>query len=165
MIKIIVALLLSLSIGVFTASETGLVSIERVKMLKAKREKKKWAIRLHRFLDAPERFFSTILVCENFIIVVASTLYAGFFIDLLGGNGIVISTITLSLFSLFFGQFVPKSIALAHPVNTMSALSNVIYYIEIFTYPIVWFYALIAKHIARIFKGGTEPQFFPEARR
>jgi putative hemolysin len=157
MIKIIVALLLSLSIGVFTASETGLVSIERVKMLKAKREKKKWAIRLHRFLDAPERFFSTILVCENFIIVVASTLYAGFFIDLLGGNGIVISTITLSLFSLFFGQFVPKSIALAHPVNTMSALSNVIYYIEIFTYPIVWFYALIAKHIARIFKGGTEP--------
>jgi Mg2+/Co2+ transporter CorB len=53
MINVVVALLLSLSIGIFTASETGLVSIERVKLLKAKREKKKWAVRLHKFIDTP----------------------------------------------------------------------------------------------------------------
>jgi putative hemolysin len=89
--------------------------------------------------------------------VVASTLYAEFFIDLLGGKGIIVSTITLSLFSLFFGQFIPKSIALSHPVSTMTAFSNIIYYIELFAYPVVWLYAFIAKYIALIFKGTTEP--------
>jgi putative hemolysin len=157
MIGFIIPLLLSISIGVFTASETGLVSIEKIKILKAKREKKKWAIRFYKFLEAPERFFSTILVCENFIIVVASTLYAGFFVNLLGENGVVISTITLSLFSLFFGQFVPKSIALAHPARTMAALSGMIYYVEIIAYPVVWLYANLAKYVALLFKSGTKP--------
>ena len=157
MIEVIIPLLLSISTGIFTASETGLVSIEKIKILKAKREKKKWAIRLYRFLETPERFFSTILVCENFMIVVASTLYAEFFVKLMGENGIIVATITLSLFSMFFGQFVPKSIALAHPMSTMSVLSNVIYYIEIFTYPVVWLYASIAKLLAALFRSGTKP--------
>lgn len=157
MMELIIPLLLSISIGLFTASETGLVSIEKIKILKAKREKKRWAMRLYRFLEAPERFFSTILVCENFIIVVASTLYAGFFVSRMGENGIIVSTITLSLFSLFFGQFVPKSIALAHPVKTMSTLSNAIYYIEIFTYPVVWLYANAAKYLAALFRSRTKP--------
>ncbi|UCF70421.1 MAG: DUF21 domain-containing protein [candidate division WOR-3 bacterium] len=148
----IIPLILSISIGIFTASETGLVSIEKIKILKAKREKKRWAMRLDNFIASPERFFSTILVCENFIIVIASTLYARFFVNMMGGNGIIVSTVTLSLFSLFFGQFIPKSIALVHPVSTMATLSSTIYYIEIVTYPIVWLYATVAKIIALLFR-------------
>jgi putative hemolysin len=154
MIGFIIPLILSISIGIFTASETGLVSIEKIKILKAKRDKKKWAMRLDNFIAYPERFFSTILVCENFIIVVASTLYARFFVDMMGDNGIIISTVTLSLFSLFLGQFIPKSIALAHPVSTMAALSSTIYYVEVVTYPVVWLYANIAKYIALLFRSG-----------
>ncbi len=152
MIDIILPLILSISIGIFTASETGLVSIEKIVILKAKREKKRWALRLNNFIAHPERFFSTILVCENFIIVVASTLYARFFVDIMGDNGIIVSTVTLSLFSLFFGQFIPKSVALSRPGRTMAMLSSVIYYIEIVTYPIVWFYAIIARYIAILFR-------------
>ena len=157
MIDLLIPLLLSISIGIFTASETGLVSIEKIKIVKAKREKKKWAIRSDKFFRAPERFFSTILVCENFIIVVASTLYARFFVAQMGDNGIIVSTITLSLFSLFFGQFVPKSIALSHPVSTMTVFSSAIYYIEIVTYPIVWLYANVAGYLASFFRKGGEP--------
>ncbi|UCG30814.1 MAG: DUF21 domain-containing protein [candidate division WOR-3 bacterium] len=156
MIYFIIPLILSISIGIFTASETGLVSIEKIKILRAKREEKRWALRLDDFIAHPERFFSTILVCENFIIVIASTLYARFFVDLMGDNGIIVSTVTLSLFSLFFGQFIPKSIALSHPVETMSALSNTIYYIEFLTYPVVWLYASIAKYIAVLFRSTSE---------
>jgi CBS domain containing-hemolysin-like protein len=156
LIDLILPLILSISNGIFTASETGLVSIERIKILKAKWEKKKWALRVEKFIARPERFFSTILVCENFIIVVASTLYARFFVDLMGNNGIVVSAVTLSLFSMFFGQFIPKSIALSHPVSTMTTLSGVVYYIEIVTYPVVWLYANIAKFIAAIFRSTGE---------
>jgi CBS domain containing-hemolysin-like protein len=158
MIDFILPLVLAISIGFLTAAETGLVSIEKIKVLKAKREKKKWAIRLDKFLRAPERFFSTILVCENFIIVMAATLFARFFVHVMGDNGIIISTVTFSLFSLLFGQFIPKSIALSHPLETMSTLSNIIYYIEIVTYPVVWAYASIAKQVALVFKSSAKTQ-------
>lgn len=157
MIDLIVPLILAISIGVFTASETGLVSIDKMKLLRARREKKTWAIRLDKFITHPERFFSTINFCENFIIVAASTLFTRFFVDRIGDNGVIVSTVTLSLFALFYGQFIPKSIALVHPVKTMAALSGIIYYIGIATYPVVWFYAIAARYIARLFGGESKP--------
>jgi len=156
MIYLLLPLLLILCQGFFTASETGLVSIEKMRVLKAKREKKVWAIRMSNFLETPERFFSTVNVAENFILVVASTLFAKFFIDWLGDNGTIFSTISLALFALVFGQFIPKSIALSNPEETMSFLSGLIYYVEIIIYPIVYFYAQISKGIARLFKSETK---------
>lgn len=156
MIFLIIPILLIILQGIFTASETGLVSIENIKVLKAKKENKSWGIRVSNFLSAPERFFSTILVCENFILVVASTLFAKFFIEYLGRNGVFFSTFILSLLSVTFGQFIPKSIALSNPDRIMSILSGLIYYIENITYPVVYFYANISKKFARLFKSTTE---------
>jgi len=142
--------------GIFTASETGLISLENITVLKAKRENKKWAILVSYFLSRPEHFFSTILVCENFILVVASTLFAKFFIEHFGNNSVVFSTIILSLFSLTIGLFIPKSIALSRPSMVMKYLSIVIYYIEIITYPIIYFYATISKAVAYLFRSDTK---------
>jgi putative hemolysin len=38
----------------------------------------------------------------------------------------------------------------------MTALSGVIYYIEIVIYPVVWFYEQLARLVAALFKSGTE---------
>jgi putative hemolysin len=158
MIYFIIPLLLVILQGVFAASETGLISLEKTHVLKAKREKKLWAIRVSYFLKRPARFFSTILVSENFIIVIASTLFAKFFIDQVGDNGAIISTIVLSLFTLTVGLFVPKSIALSYPGRVMSYLANPIFYNEIITYPIVSLYAFISKGLAYLLriKTGTD---------
>jgi putative hemolysin len=155
MIFMIIPLILITIEGLFTASETGLLSIENIKVLKAKREKKKWAIRVSNFLAAPEQFFSTVLVCENFILVIASTLFTKFFIEQIGGSGAFYATLILTVFSLIIGQFIPKSIALANPEKIMGLLSTLIYYIEYIAYPVVYFYAKISKGIASIFGGKT----------
>ncbi len=156
MLLLIIPLLLIILQGIFTASETGLISIENIRILKAKRENKRWAILLSNFISRPEHFFSTILVCENFILVVASTIFAKFFIENFGSHSIIFSTIILSLFSLTFGLFIPKSIALSYPSTVMSYLSSIIYYLEIITYPVVYFFANISKALARIIKSDTE---------
>ncbi len=156
MLLIIIPLLLIILQGIFTASETGLISIENIKILKAKKEKKDWAMRVSNFLTQPERFFSTILVCENFILVVASTLFAKFFIEHFGDRGVIFSTVILSLFSLTVGLFIPKSIALSFPGKVMSHLSGIIYYLEIIAYPVIYFYAGISRNIARLFTTDTE---------
>jgi len=156
MLLLVIPLVLIILEGIFTASETGLVSIENIRVLGAVREKKRWAERTKNFLNKPERFFSTILVCENSILVIAATLFAKFFIDLLGEHGAFVSTCILTFVSVIIGQFVPKSFALSHPTRTMSFVSNPIYYIEIITYPIVSMYAYMSRALAGLFKSETE---------
>lgn len=158
MMLIIIPLILIVLSGLFSASETGLVGIENVTVLKAYREKKRWASRAREFLKKPERFFSTILVCENAIIVVASTLFATYCIRHFGDNGVIISTVVLSLISLAIGQYIPKSIALSDPHRTLSLLSEPIYIIEKATNPVVSFYAAVAKAIAGLFTRGGRPE-------
>lgn len=147
----IIPLILVLIEGIFAASETGLVSMENMKVAAATKEKKRWGKRATVFLARPERFFSTILVYENFIIVVASTLFAHFFIHYFGNRGAAISTILLSMFSLVFGLYIPKSLALSRPQTIMKSLSDLIYYLEMLAYPIISFYAFIARGIALLF--------------
>ena len=156
MLLLIIPLVLIILEGIFTASETGLVSIENIKVLGAVKEKKRWAERTKYFLAKPERFFSTILVCENIILVIAATLFAKFFIELIGENGAFVSTCIITFVSVTVGQFVPKSFALSNPIRTMSVLSDTIYYIEVITYPIVSLYAHISWALARLFRSATE---------
>ena len=111
---ILIPLILIVLEGIFAASETGLVSIEYIRVRQAKREKQSWAQIVSNFLARPERFFSTILVCENFILVVSSTLFAKFFIDWLGPSGAIFATLLLAIVSLAVGQFIPKSIAFSY---------------------------------------------------
>lgn len=156
MIYLILPLLLIIGAGVFSASETGFISINRLRVLKAKREKKLWAIRMSNFFAAPEQFFSTILFWDNFILVIASTLFAKFFIENLGDNGVIFSTVLLSLFSLTVGQFIPKSIALANPEKVMVFFSGIIHYVGIISYPVVYFFAVLSKGISYILQGETK---------
>ena len=156
MVLIIIPIILVCIEGIFSASETGLVSIEYIRIQHAKRERQSWAKTVSGFLSKPERFFSTILVCENLILVVSSTLFAKFFIDWLGNSGAVYATVILAIISLVIGQFIPKSIALSRPERTMRALSRTIRIIEIITYPLVNVYALFARGFARIFTQGSQ---------
>ncbi|MBN2621149.1 DUF21 domain-containing protein [candidate division WOR-3 bacterium] len=152
---IVIPLLLIFIEGIFTASETGLVSIEYIRIKHAKKEKQSWAHTLSLFLARPERFFSTILVSENLILVVSSTLFAKYFIEWLGNSGAIIATILLAVISLVIGQFIPKMIALSRPEGTMRILGRIVYIIEIIMYPLVSLYAWVAKGLARLFTHGT----------
>lgn len=156
MLLLIIPIVLIILEGIFTASETGLVSIENIKVLRAVKEKKRWAEHTNNFLAKPERFFSTILVCENIILVIAATLFAKFFIELIGEQGAFVSTCIITLVSVTIGQFIPKSFALSNPTRTMSILSNIIYYIEVIMYPIVSLYAQLSRTLAYLFRSATE---------
>lgn len=151
---IIIPIVLICFEGIFTASETGLVSVEYIRIQHAKKEKQSWAQIVSLFLARPERFFSTINVCENLILVISSTFFAKFFIDWLGSSGAIYATVILAIVSLVIGQFIPKSIALARPEGTMRLLSRLIHIIEIITYPLVNIYALAAKILSKALTRG-----------
>jgi len=157
MVNLILPLILIILQGLFNAGETGVMSIERTLLRRAKYEKKLWAIRTHNLLSAPERFFVMINLCDDLLLVIASTIFAQFFIEHFSNETIIFSTIILSLFSLVFGQFIPKSMALSNPEKAMVLLSEPLYFIEIFTLPIIYLFSIISKGIAHLFSSQTKP--------
>jgi putative hemolysin len=150
MIIFIIPFVLIMLQGLFTATETAVMSIERSKLGRAQLEKKHWAARTRGFLDKPERFFSTILICEDLLLVVASTFFAQFFIIRWGSNWVILSTVILSLFSLVIGQYIPKAIALTIPETVLAILSDLIYALELALTPVVSVFSAIARGIGLI---------------
>ena len=157
MIFLLLPLILIIIQGIFAASETALISLEPSKIIHARKENRKWSHRVDRFLKHPERFFSTILISENVIIVISSTMFAKFFADRFGSSSLIYSTVILSVLSLTFGLFIPKSLALSNPTAVMRVLSEFLFYLEFVIAPVGILYTGIARIITRIFKAEASP--------
>ncbi len=156
MVLVIASLFIILLIGIFTATETAFLCIEKTRVFYFADKKRTWAIITKRFIDKTAEFFSTILICEDFLIVVASNLFALFFIKNFGKGWLFLSTVILSLFSLIFGQLIPKSIALVYPEKTLHITSRVVWFFNILLSPIVALFAGISQGIAGLFRNRTK---------
>lgn len=150
--SVVLALVLISLQSVFTAVETAALTIERSALARARREQRTWARRATKILAAPERFFATILVCEDYLLVIASTLLAQCLVPIFGSNSILLATLALSLYSLFAAQYLPKSFALQHPERGLQVLITPVYVIEFLLAPVVAVYAGLARIIASLFR-------------
>lgn len=150
------SLFIILVMGIFTASETAFLCVDKTRVFYSAEQNKRWAVITKRFVNNPAEFFSTILVCEDFLIVIASNLLALFFIRNFGENWVCLSTIILSLFSLIFGQLIPKSIALNYPEKTLHLTTGIIWFFRVLLIPIVALFAGITQGIAGLFKNQSK---------
>jgi CBS domain containing-hemolysin-like protein len=142
--------------AIFTASETAFLCIDKAKVLYLAEERNMWSIITKKFFERPAQFFSTILVCEDFLIVVASNLAALYFIRNHGERWVFLSTISLSIISLIFGQLIPKSIALLYPEKTLRVTARIIFLLRVLLTPIVGLFTGISEGIAGLFRSGSE---------
>ena len=125
--QIMILILLTLVNAFFSCAEMAMVSVNKNRIKRLMEEGKKNAKLVHRFLEEPTKFLSTIQV--------AITL-AGFFSSATAATGLshplgqwlvkmnvpygkqmslIIVTLILSYFTLVFGELVPKKIALQKP--------------------------------------------------
>ena len=97
--------------GFFSGIETGLISINRLKLEKDARNSKKKKQVLN-FLENPDRMFGTILFGNNISIVIISSLSIYIFNSLKKANSITeeILTLTLAGLILVFAEIIPKAI-------------------------------------------------------
>lgn len=129
LLDLAVILLLVMLNAVFVAAEIALVSIRPSRVEQLVDEGRGGARRVRRLTADPGRFLAVIQLAITFIGFLASA-FAGVSLaaslaDLLAAAGLgrgpasaiglLVVTILLSLFTIVFGELVPKSLALAHP--------------------------------------------------
>ncbi len=165
-IELGIILLLVLLNGVFVAAEIALVSLRPSRVEQLVEEGRRGAVRVRRLTSDPGRFLAVIQLGITFIGFLASAFAGvslaiglrGFLVSaagleegLAGVLGLVIVTILLSLFTIVFGELVPKTLALAHPERFALSLARPVDFLGKILRPVVWLLTAATRTISRAF--------------
>ena len=157
----ILATLLVIS-AFFSGSETALMTLNRYRLQHLVKKKHRGAVKTYELLKRPDRLLGLILLGNNFVNILASSLATVIAIRIGGDEAIAPATALLTIVVLIFSEVTPKTLGAIKP-EMLAFLSAWIYIplLKIF-YPIVCTVNLISGLILRIFginakKGKTEP--------
>ncbi|TAL01050.1 MAG: HlyC/CorC family transporter [Rhodospirillaceae bacterium] len=118
---VITALVIVLLIGCtafFSAAETAMTATSRSLMFQLEQDGDSRAATVNRLLKRRERLISTILLGNTLLNILASALATSAMIEAFGDRGIAYATGLMTLLVLFYGEILPKTMALLNPAST-----------------------------------------------
>ncbi|MEJ2178847.1 MAG: HlyC/CorC family transporter [Gammaproteobacteria bacterium] len=140
----------------FSGSETGLVSLNRYRLRHLKKENHHGAQRASRLLEKPDRLIGLILLGNNFVNILASSITTIIALRLWGEAGIAIAAGILTLIILVFAEVAPKTLAVLHPERIAFPATLILAPLLKLLYPIVWFVNTIANGVLKLL--GVSPE-------
>ncbi len=152
--------------GIFSATEIALVTLRRSRIQQMIDDGNRAAIRVQRLKANPGRFLAVIQVGINFLGFLASAFAAVSLVDgaadffrqfgpianAASGIALVVVTILLTLFTIVFGELVPKQIGLAHAERVAIATSRLMEFLGSVFGPLVGALTLVTRYISRLFR-------------
>lgn len=159
---IVVCLVLSAS---FSATDMAFSSVSTSRLNKEAKEGKRSAKRALKLAKDYDKTIATILFGNDFVNVLASSLNALLFIDILKGTNVenfaeTIGSIILLFALLLFGEITPKAIAKIHSFSLTKFFSAYVTFLSYLFFPIVWPSNKFAEFVSSPFldKAGKEKQ-------
>ncbi|KAF5076161.1 hypothetical protein DSECCO2_163660 [anaerobic digester metagenome] len=138
----------------FSASETALTSLSRIRLRNMVEEKVKNADKISRLLDDPNRLLSSILVGNNLVNNGASALTTALAIQLFhgdAGSGATVATAFITVVILIFGEITPKTIAAQQAEKTALVVINIIAAVVFVLRPVVLVLSAVTSSLIRLF--------------
>ena len=155
---IILVILLCLS-AFFSATETALTGANRIRLKnQAEGGDKKAALAL-KLIGNYDSALSTLLIANNIVNILASSLTTVFFIELLGANAVGVATAVTTVAVIIFGEVLPKSFANENAEDMIKTSSSVLNFLTKVFAPFVAVLNLIRKLLSK--KNGDDEEFVP----
>lgn len=136
--------------GFFSGSETGLVSLNRYRLRHLAKTNHKGAVRAQQLLEKPDRLIGLILLGNNFVNILASSIATLLALRLIGESGIWIATVLLTLVILIFAEVAPKTLAVLHPEKVAFPATFFLSPLLRLFYPVVWLVSIIANNLLKL---------------
>jgi Mg2+/Co2+ transporter CorB len=134
---IFLCLLIILS-AFFSSSETAMLSLNRYRLKHLKKNGHKGAIKASELLKRTDQLISVILIGNNFVNILASSIATVIAIRIWGDTGIAIATAGLTIILLIFAEITPKTIAAYYPEKIALPASHILKPLLKVLYPAVW---------------------------
>lgn len=151
-----IALLLVLS-GFFSGSETALTAASRGKLRTASDKGNKGAKRALEITEDLERLIGSILLGNNAVNILATSLATAMLTRFFGQNGVALATIVMTLLVLIFSEVLPKTYAITNPEGTAARVARPIGWVILLFSPAVSFVRALTRGVLRSFGVQTDP--------
>ncbi|BAK80593.1 hemolysin family protein [Candidatus Arthromitus sp. SFB-rat-Yit] len=141
--------------ALFSAAETAIISINKIRIKQFVEDGIKGAREIQEWVEDPSKILSTILICNNVVNILASSISTIIFMDVLSEFGIgfatFVSTLVLTIILLIFGEITPKTIAVLKAEKLALVLWKPLKIVLLLLNPIVFIFSKISKIIMIIF--------------
>ncbi|WP_346042541.1 hemolysin family protein [Paraclostridium tenue] len=139
--------------GFFSASETALMSLSKIRIRHMQEEGVKGANLVSKLTEDSGKLLSSILVGNNIVNIAATSLSTSLFITILNGRSeaVPVATAVMTILVLIFGEITPKTIAANNSEKVSIFVSKPIKLIIFILKPIVWVFNIITNVIFKLF--------------
>lgn len=148
-LPIILIIILVILSAFFSSCETAYTSASKIRLKTLSDDGNKRAGKVLAFLEKYDRFISTVLIGNNIVNILSTSLSTVLFVNLVISNGwgddslgTTLATIIMTIVILIFGEFVPKGLAKNFPES-----------IAMFYYPFIRFLSYIFLPISFLLEG------------
>lgn len=152
-IELILIILGVMGSAFFSSSETALTSLNVFKIRQMEENGVENSSLVRRLTDDIGKVLTTILIGNNIVNIVTTTVATIFFTDLLGSSGAVVSTIILTLTILIFGEVTPKNIATSSSEKLALKVAKPIKFFDFILKPLSFFLQAITNFLTKIIIG------------
>ena len=150
-IQIILLVILLVGSGFFSASETALMSLSRIKMRHMEEDGVKGAKLVSSLVEDSNRLLTSILIGNNIVNIAATSIATSLFTATLGAQGVAMATGVMTVLVLIFGEITAKTISANNPEKASLVVSKPIKFFVIILTPVVWVFNIITKVIFKLF--------------
>ncbi|MCR4579921.1 MAG: hemolysin family protein [Treponema sp.] len=147
---IVLVILITLSM-LFSISESSFLGMNKLRLRVLRKNKDKKALKAGRLMDKKEKLINTLLVSNEIVNILVSSIITSIALSLFGQKGVGIATLVATVLLLIFGEITPKSISTRCPDKIAYALSGFLSIVYFIMRPIVGVITFIANLILRIF--------------
>ena len=135
--------------GFLSGSETAITATSKARILYKKKKGSKRAEYVLELLDKKDNVISTLLLSNNLVNILASSLATAFFYDIFGVEGIFYATLIMTVVIVIFAEVLPKTYAINRPNRTALLISPIIYYLNKILFIFVFVINLVVRLIFR----------------
>ncbi|WP_400088059.1 HlyC/CorC family transporter [Yoonia sp. R78084] len=141
----------------FSGSETALTAASRGKLRSAADKGSKGAERALKITEDNERLIGSVLLGNNVVNILATSLATAVLTKLFGQNGVAAATLIMTLLVLIFAEVLPKTFAITNPETVASGVARPISVIVFVFSPIVAAVRYLVRGVLFMFGVRTDP--------
>ena len=135
---LVVIIFLILLSGFLSGSETAITATSKARIISKLKKGAKRADYVKKIIDNKDKVISSLLLSNNLVNILASSLATAFFYDLFGVTGIFYATLLMTFLLVIFAEVLPKTYAINKPTRSALMIGPIIFYLNKILTPFVF---------------------------
>ena len=138
-IALLLALFFLVLLSAFlSGSETAITATSKARIVSKIKKGSRRADYVLKILNQKNSVISSLLLSNNLVNILATSLATAFFYDLFGISGIFYSTLLMTFVLVIFAEVLPKTYSINKPTRTALIISPIIFYLNKILFPFVY---------------------------